>query len=1005
MQEKSFSKIKKQNPISIIVHSSNVIGTNLAKILLEQGSKVILIDKFDAKSKSLISELKKIGEVDFVDIGGIEDLMGNIGRVDYLFYIQSEFLLENKTFTSKDFLEESNNLNLCLKVAQKYNAKSSLISSVSLNEKLTQYPDYKPSSYSSEELQRYSETLTAEYHDRAKINVRIIRIGTALGKESNVEKFASLNQLFEDSVNSDAIKISGEGLEVHYLIHLSDLIYGILKLTFSTETNGEVISLCNDNEYSTLSIAYKLLELNPDATEIKFVANPDRKRVLHEQYIPAPNAKEYGWKQKKPLEKSISETLEAKYKKYNKKWNVPLLDESAYKKKLEEIRTKKTSKGKKKGNVSIVATPTGEAVSKVFEPLKNIGIRNFFKPKNLLKTLTIFLILFPVFYFFIYPLFSIGINTFAIYKSTSELSENISDFNNENVKNELTSLNRNIQNINRGFENLNWIFLVTQQTDIYDETSKLLHALETGSEGLVTLADGTEPLITYFNEFEPALSFEDGTPATTREYTNILRDLEKNSDKIAESSHKISQALQTINQINEEVYPPFMQENIREIQNIIYPLRKNIDDVAQIVQFLPDTLGVDGRKRYLVLLQNPSEIRSTGGWISSYAIVGIEGGQIRELKVDDIYELDGELKNQGKFFDPPTDMQEALEIDLFSPSLSNWEPNFPDAAKEAEFFVKEAGVARSIDGVMTIDIFFLQDLLDLWGGINIPGERDLITSDNIYEKVFFLHERFTPGQSQKATFLTKLADEVIKRIASSDFEENSQVFNSILNSLERKNMLLYFNNINAQRYFSQRGWAGELLAQKHNFSPSPVEWNWGANKANLYLEREQRIKAEILSLSEIEIQYSLTLRNNSVSENYPQGEYENYLRLYLPQNAEVSRVTGFSKNNYSTSYKKGFKILEGWFNIPTSTTRELGVSYHLKDASDILVVERDEVFLQSTIFKQPGTSKEDSLRIDITYPENWAIVEEGEFDRVRVNLIKQTQQESEKNLYLVWELQ
>jgi len=160
-----------------------------------------------------------------------------------------------------------------------------------------------------------------------------------------------------------------------------------------------------------------------------------------------------------------------------------------------------------------------------------------------------------------------------------------------------------------------------------------------------------------------------------------------------------------------------------------------------------------------------------------------------------------------------------------------------------------------------------------------------------------------------------------------------------------------------------------------------------------------------LSLSEIEIQYSLTLRNNSVSENYPQGEYENYLRLYLPQNAEVSRVTGFSKNNYSTSYKKGFKILEGWFNIPTSTTRELGVSYHLKDASDILVVERDEVFLQSTIFKQPGTSKEDSLRIDITYPENWAIVEEGEFDRVRVNLIKQTQQESEKNLYLVWELQ
>ena len=1005
MQEKSFSKIKKQNPISIIVHSSNIIGTNLAKILLEQGSKVILIDTFDSKSKGLISELKKIGEVDFVDIGGIDDLMGNIGRVDYLFYIQSEFLLENQTFTSKDFLEESNNLNLCLKVAQKYNAKSSLISSVSLNEKLTQYPDYKPSSYSSEELQRYSETLTAEYHDRAKINVRIIRVGTALGKESNVEKFTSLNQLFEDSVNSDAIKIAGEGLDVHYLIHLSDLIFGILKLTFSSETNGEVISLCNDNEYSTLSIAYKLLELNPNATEIKFIANPNRKRVLHDQYIPAPNAEKYGWEQKKRLEKSIAETLDTKFKKYNKKWAVPPLDESAYKKKLEEIRTKKTSKGKRQGNVSIVATPTGEAVSKVLGPLKNINIKEIFRSKNLFKTLTIFLILLPIFYFLVYPLFSIGINTFAIYKSTSELSENISDLNNENVKDELTSLNRNMQNINRGFENLNWIFLLTQQTDIYDETSTLLHALETGSEGLVTLADGTEPLIRYLNEFEPALSFEDGTSTTTREYTNILRDLEKNSDKIAESSYKISQALQAIDQVNKEVYPQFIQENIGEIQTAVSPLRKNIDDVAQIVQFLPDTLGVDGRKRYLVLLQNPGELRSTGGWITSYVIIGVEGGQIRELKVDDVYELDGELKNQGKNFEPPSDMLEALELDLFGLSLSNWEPNFPDAAKEAKFFVKEAGAARSVDGVITIDIYLLQDLLDLWGGINIPGERDLITSENIYEKVFFLHEHFTPGQSQKATFLTKLADEVISKIASSDFEENSQVFNSILNSLETKNILLYFNNVNAQRYFSQRGWAGELLARKHNFTPSPIEWNWGANKANLYLEREQQIKTEILSLNEIEVEYSLTLKNNSVSENYPQGEYKNYLRLYLPQSAEVSTVTGFSKNNYSTSYKKGFKILEGWFNIPTSTTKELSVSYYLENANDILLVEEDEVFLQSTIFKQPGTSKKDSLRMDITYPENWAIVEEGNFDRVRFNLIKQTQQDREENLYLIWELQ
>jgi len=1005
MQEKSFSKIKKQNPVSIIVHSSNVLGTNLAKILLEQGSKVILIDKFDSKSKGLIAGLKKFGEVDFVDISGLDDLMKNIGRVDYLFYLQSEFLLENGMFTSKDFLEESNYLNICLKVAQKYGSKFSLVSSIFLNEKLTHTPDSKPTSYSAEELQKYSETLTAEYHDKSKINVRILRSGTILGRESNIENFKLLNQLFEDSVKNEAINIAGEGLDVHYLIHLSDLIFGILKLTFSSKTNGEVISLCNNNDYTTLSIAYKLLELNPNATEIKFIPNPEKRPVLHSQYIPAPNAQEYGWRQKKTLERSVAETLETKYKKYNKKWETPPLDESAYMQKLEEIRTRKSSKGGRKGHTSFVATPTGEAFSKALKPLKSFDIKKSLTSKNFLKTFLILLALLPLFYFLIYPAFSIAAGGFSIYRSTSKISRNISDFNNGTMNKELVSVNRNIQNINKSFENLNWLFLLIQKTDMYDETSTLLHGLEEGSEGLITLAEGIRPLITYLDEFEPALGFEEGSPTTTREYTEILIALEKNSDQISESSYKISQALNAINQVNKEIYPEGIQNKITEVQEIIIPIEKNIMDMAQIAQFLPDSLGIDGRKRYLILLQNPGELRSTGGWISSYAIIGFEGGQIRELKVEDVYNLDGDLKNQKKYFETPTDMEEALNVKLFNLSLSNWDPHFPNTAKEAAFFVKEAGEASNLDGVISIDIYLLQDLLDQWDGINIPGERDLITSENIYEKVFFLHENFTPGQSQKATFLTKLADETIRRIFTSDFEENSQVFSTFMNSLEGKNMLIYFENMDAQRYFSARGWAGELSSQKYGFAPSVIEWNWGANKANLYLEREQKIHAEIINMDEIEYEYSLILKNNSTSETYPQGEYENYLRLYLPEKAEISSVAGFVEDKSLLSYKKGFKVLEGWFNVPTSTTKELTVKYVLNNTKDILQTQGNLISLNSRIFKQPGTSKEDSIRMDITYPQNWAILEQGDFERARVNLIMQKKLEKEESINLRWELQ
>lgn len=1002
MEEKSFSKIKKQNPVSVIVHATNSVGRNLAKILLEQGSKVVLIDSFDSKSKKLILELKKLGEVDFVDIDGIEDLMKNIARIDYLFYIQSEFLLSNDSFTSKDFLEESNNLNLCLKVGQKYQAKFTLLTSIFLNKKLVYANQSTPSTYSPEELQKYSETLTAEYHDKSKMNVRILRAGTILGKEDNVEHFKTLNQLFEDSVKNDAINIVGEGLDIHYLIHISDLIYGILKLTFSSITDGEVISLCNDNEYTTLSIAYKLLELNPNATEIKFVRNPEAKRFSHVQYIPAPNAQEYAWKQKRSLEKAVYETLEAKYSKYKKKWSVQPFTESEYQKKLEEIRQRKTTPKlvNKKGKANVIVTPTGEAVSKALEPFKAFTLKGKFTKKNLLKNFVLLLTLSIVFYFLAYPLISLSAGSFSIYTSFGKISK----FDVFEVENELFSVNKNLENMQKSFNRLHWVFAAVGKQEIHEETAILLHGLKTGSEGLIGMSEGVQPLVKYMEEFEPALGFQDGAPTTTREYTTILKELEKNSEQISDSTHKITLALRSVQNINKKVYPNFLHTRLDEIQKFALSFEQDFEPITKVINFLPETLGVNERKRYLILLQNPGEIRSTGGWISSYAILGIEGGQIRELVVDDVYNLDGELKNKQKFFEAPQEMQDALEIKEFALALSNWSPHFPESAKEAQFFVKEANKAPRIDGVVAIDIFLLQDLLDLWEGIYISGESDLITSENIYEKVFFLHTNFTPGQSQKATFLTNLADEIIQKVFSSDFNENSKIFNAFLNSLDTKNTLLHFNNVNAQQYFSQKGWTGEISPTQYSLSPIPIEWNWGANKANLFLEREQKIKVDIKNSDEIEFEYSLMLQNNSTSTTYPQGEYKNFLRLYLPQSAEISSIAGFLNDEHNLSNQYGMKVISGWFNVPPASTKELNVKYVVSDTKNLFEKKSNELNLKSNIFKQPGTSRDDTIRVEITYPHNWTLKEDGGFDEARNYLILQEKLGKEKHVNIKWSL-
>ena len=54
----------------------------------------------------------------------------------------------------------------------------------------------------------------------------------------------------------------------------------------------------------------------------------------------------------------------------------------------------------------------------------------------------------------------------------------------------------------------------------------------------------------------------------------------------------------------------------------------------------PSILGWDAPRRYLVLTQNPAELRPTGGYIGSYGIVTFDKGRITERMFQDVFLLD-----------------------------------------------------------------------------------------------------------------------------------------------------------------------------------------------------------------------------------------------------------------------------------------------------------------------------------------------------------------------------
>ena len=107
-----------------------------------------------------------------------------------------------------------------------------------------------------------------------------------------------------------------------------------------------------------------------------------------------------------------------------------------------------------------------------------------------------------------------------------------------------------------------------------------------------------------------------------------------------------------------------------------------LDTYLTVSARLPAILGWDGPRRYLVLTQNPAELRPTGGYTGSYGIIAFDQGHVTERTFKDVFLLDWPW--DFPLVTPP----EELTNYLLGPDQpwqladANWSPDFPTSAKD-----------------------------------------------------------------------------------------------------------------------------------------------------------------------------------------------------------------------------------------------------------------------------------------------------------------------------------
>jgi hypothetical protein len=144
-----------------------------------------------------------------------------------------------------------------------------------------------------------------------------------------------------------------------------------------------------------------------------------------------------------------------------------------------------------------------------------------------------------------------------------------------------------------------------------------------------------------------------------------------------------------------------------------------IGSALRAAELIPPMLGADGPRTYLVLFQNPAEIRATGGMPGAYLVITADHGAIRVID-------DGVASGGLATSDTPVLALDPATIELYGTAIArypaniNQTPDFPTVARLArEMYRRHSG--RTVDGVLATDPVALSYLLAATGPIAVPG--------------------------------------------------------------------------------------------------------------------------------------------------------------------------------------------------------------------------------------------------------------------------------------------
>ncbi len=411
---------------------------------------------------------------------------------------------------------------------------------------------------------------------------------------------------------------------------------------------------------------------------------------------------------------------------------------------------------------------------------------------------------------------------------------------------------------------------------------------------------------------------------------------------------------------------------VSPLHDAINQVDEHTGEVANLVQtydqaaaFLPDFLGYDGPRTYLVLAQNNAELLPTGGLISVYGVVTLDQGHVKEMSFDDAVAFNDRWRaTSHEYVQPPTPLKDYLLKDWsWGLDLANWSPDFPTAAQQAEVFYQKGG-GGPVDGVIGINVTTLQQLLDVTGPVEVSEYGVTVDQSNVMDTTEALtRTALEPGSDRKA-FAAYLAEEMLHRLMSLPSSQWSPLLDTVQKLRDSKTVLFYSFDPAVESLTQSMGLDGALQGRPGDYL-MPVEASVNSTKLNIAIDKRMQMQVALDELGDAHSTVTFDYQNDLtaweqgrdptlVSRLMLDGLYGGYLRLFTDGSSRLQDVAldGTSAGAQEISTEDGKSVFGRFFSLPKDAHREVTFQYVTPAIASVGVkTSQYSLFIQ----KQPGT--------------------------------------------------